>query len=114
VYISICKNTFFLFLGEAADSRAEQGRQAHNAEDTNEYKPKILWDHPSGTTIFSWKKDKSSTDDQDPERKTRTWGNTSRTEMKAAGARKDMEKAINTSTTRWIKTNFPKDEPPTF
>jgi hypothetical protein len=33
--------------------------------------------------------------------------------MKAAGARKEMEKAINTSTTRWIKTNFPKDEPPT-
>jgi hypothetical protein len=33
--------------------------------------------------------------------------------MRAAGARKEMEKAINTSTTRWIKTNFPKGEPPT-
>jgi hypothetical protein len=100
-------------LNEAADSRAEQGRKAHNAEDTNEYTPQILWDHPSGKTIFSWKKDKNSTDDQDPERKTRTWGNAVRTEMRTAGARKEMEKAINTSTTRWIKTNFPKGEPPT-
>ena len=49
-------------LNEAADSRAEQGRTAHNAEDTNEYTPQLLWDHPSGKTIFSWKKNKNSTD----------------------------------------------------
>jgi ribonuclease HI len=100
-------------LNEAADSRAEQGRTAHNAEDTNEYTPQLLWDHPSGKTIFSWKKNKNSTDDQDPEKKTRTWGNAARTEMRAAGARKEMEKAIDTSTTRWKKINFPKGMPPT-
>jgi ribonuclease HI len=100
-------------LNEAADSRAEQGRTAHTAEDTNEYTPKILWDHPSGKTIFSWQKDTSSIDDQDPERKTRTWGNAARAAMRAAGAKKELEKATNTSTTRWLKTNFPKGEPPT-
>jgi ribonuclease HI len=40
-------------LNEAADSRAEQGRTAHDAEDTNEYTPQLLWDHPSGKTIFA-------------------------------------------------------------
>jgi hypothetical protein len=33
--------------------------------------------------------------------------------MRAAGARKEMEKAIDTSTTRWKKINFPKGMPPT-
>jgi hypothetical protein len=33
--------------------------------------------------------------------------------MRAAGARKEMEKAIDTSTTRWRKINFPKGRPPT-
>jgi hypothetical protein len=35
-------------------------------------------------------------DDQDPEKKTHTWGNAVRSEMRAAGARKEMEKAIQT------------------
>jgi ribonuclease HI len=50
-------------LNEAADSRAEQRRTAHNAEDTNEYTPQLLWDHPRGKTIFSWDKNKNSRDD---------------------------------------------------
>jgi hypothetical protein len=33
--------------------------------------------------------------------------------MRAAGARKEMERAIDTSTTRWKKINFPKGKPPT-
>ncbi len=113
-------NTFFIKikshrgepLNEAADSRAEQGRTVHNAEDTNKYTPQLLWNHPSGKTIFSWNKNKNPTDDQDPGKKTRTWGNAVRTEMRAAGARKEMEKAIDTSTTRWKKINFPKASPP--
>jgi hypothetical protein len=32
--------------------------------------------------------------------------------MRASGARKEMEKAIDTSTTRWKKINFPKASPP--
>ena len=52
-------------LNEAADSRAEQGRTAHDAEDTNEHTPKILWNHPSGRTIFSWNRNNSK-EDQDP------------------------------------------------
>jgi ribonuclease HI len=73
-------------LNEAADSRAEQGRTAHNAEDTNKYTPQLLWDHPSVKTIFSW--NKNSKDDQDPVKKTCTWGNAVRTAMRTAGARK--------------------------
>jgi hypothetical protein len=33
--------------------------------------------------------------------------------MRAAGVRKEMEKAKNTSTARWRKINFPKGKPPT-
>jgi hypothetical protein len=32
--------------------------------------------------------------------------------MRAVGGRKEMEKAIDTSTTRWKKINFPKKSPP--
>jgi hypothetical protein len=33
--------------------------------------------------------------------------------MRATGARKEMEKAIDTNTKRWKKINFPKGMPPT-
>ena len=100
-------------LNEAADPRVEKGRSVHRNEDTNEYTPKLLWDRPSGKTIVSWKKNKNSKDDQDPEEKSRTWGNTVRTEIRTAGARREMEKEIDTSTAKWRKTNFPKGNPPT-
>ncbi len=94
-------------------ARAEQGRTTHNVEDANEYTPQLLWDHPNGKTIFSWNKNQNSKDDRDPEKKSRTWGSAVRTEMRAGGARKEMEKEKNTSTTRWRKINFPKGKPPT-
>jgi hypothetical protein len=82
-------------MNEAADSRADQNRTAHNTEDTNEYTPQLLWDHPSAKTIFSWNKNKTSKDDQDPEKKSRTWGSAVRTEMRAVVARREMEKTID-------------------
>jgi len=43
-------------LNEAADSRAEQGRTTHDSEEQDKCTPKILWDLPSGRTIFTWNK----------------------------------------------------------
>ena len=78
-------------LNGAADSRTEQGRTTHNDEDANEYTPQLLWDHPSGKTIFSWNKNNSE-NDQDPEKKLHTWGSAVRTEMRAAVKKRNGER----------------------
>ena len=100
-------------LNEVADSRAEQDRTAHDAEEQDQHTPKILWDLPSGRTIFTWNKNGDPGDDQAPNKKSRTWSNAVRAEIRAAGGRKELEKAIQTTTEKWRKQNFPKGKPPT-
>jgi hypothetical protein len=57
-------------------------------------------------------KNRNSDDDQEPNKKSSTWGNAVRTEMRVTGGRRELKKTIHTSTIRWRKQNFPKVNPP--
>jgi hypothetical protein len=61
--------------------------------------------------VSPWNKSKNSDDNQEPEKKSRTWGNAVRTEIRAAGGRSELKQTVNTSTTKWRKQNFPRFKP---
>ena len=57
-------------LNEGDDSRTEHDREAHDSDDQNteKYTSKILWGVPYGKPIFSWKRYRNTSEDQEPDK----------------------------------------------